>query len=877
MSDSEDVLQGIDDTDDVSVKFTFLSFCEYLEKHKNLNLEAFSGLLQQFKASGAPSVYPLVRLLLPAQDNRKFYVTSKGLKKVLNSVLHSPITSYNPNAEIFANALFQEFHVMDGTISLVKINRFLDVLEIRRSKRGQIFHRIGSSLGRLELLYFFNIILGDITEFVTGKKNGANTILQFISPFAKQLLSSGFSLKDICEGIDEDDGNAKNLANFLILGKPIRPMLLSRVCSTNEGVLKIIRNCGRPFYVETKFDGEHFIVHRIERESYMYYSRKGNDFSENFGFDCFSGFSAKIHELFKDAVSDCVLDCEFVIWDVKNNVIVGKNRRTSEGNVLDVKYLEDNPNFQRCLVVFDVLLLNGKGLMEVPLVERQEVLNKEVFKRTVQGVLMISKPTEISKVSDFFQFYKSHMENGEEGVVVKGKNTLYRFGQRAIANGWFKVKPDYGVRLTLDLALVGIKYDDVKHSKIKSFIIAASMGDGQLRIVGGVQCSLKRNDFDQLIQLLDLKKSSSATRPHWIQGFSQDKTILYVNSDNVQVVEVKASGLINGRLQFPAITALRTDKFVDEINFYSDVMSYEVDLRENKRHAVDETFTLTKNKKKRVVPGSEGIETTKVTSTYNQVKVYVVDDFRDSKRIRESKETLKGFGFNVIQNYTESVNFVVSLGTDSRKSQKLMQLEDLNIIKDQWATKCREAGRVVEWGSHDYFLKSENPRYQLDNIGEIDEETVIESARETINYDDIEDEYAHDQFSEAQDCVREITLDQLEDDNSKQMEDMTLEEYPQLDESHVFQELNFFMPFSDDKVRDLIENNGGNVLRHLNKGVTHIVFTKRYDFKDDRLKVMSFLESRMWQCVLTDVNWINEALRDNERYKDSLPMREVSL
>lgn len=44
-------------------------------------------------------------------------------------------------------------------------------------------------------------------------------------------------------------------------------------------------------------------------------------------------------------------------------------------------------------------------------------------------------------MQDFQNFYFDHLKKGEEGVVIKGKNTIYNFGERKATNGWFKIKP----------------------------------------------------------------------------------------------------------------------------------------------------------------------------------------------------------------------------------------------------------------------------------------------------------------------------------------------------------------------------------------------------------------------------------------------------
>jgi len=43
----------------------------------------------------------------------------------------------------------------------------------------------------------------------------------------------------------------------------------------------------------------------------------------------------------------------------------------------------------------------------------------------------------------------------------------------------------------------------------------------------------------------------------------------------LQVVEVRASGVLNNRLQFPSITSIRVDKRVEEIDSVRDVHEFE--------------------------------------------------------------------------------------------------------------------------------------------------------------------------------------------------------------------------------------------------------------------------------------------------------------
>ncbi|VDL70660.1 unnamed protein product [Nippostrongylus brasiliensis] len=82
---------------------------------------------------------------------------------------------------------------------------------------------------------------------------------------------------------------------------------------------EIRENAGEEFFVETKYDGEHVLLHKISRDQYKWYTRNGKDFTKDYGgsstlTDLVSG---RIHPLFRSSVNDCILDCELMLWDKK--------------------------------------------------------------------------------------------------------------------------------------------------------------------------------------------------------------------------------------------------------------------------------------------------------------------------------------------------------------------------------------------------------------------------------------------------------------------------------------------------------------------------------------------------------------------------------
>ena len=95
--------------------------------------------------------------------------------------------------------------------------------------------------------------------------------------------------------------------------------------------------------------------------------------------------------------------------------------------------------------LFDVLHLDGEDLLDVPLEQRLERLEKVAPALKVPSVLT-SSPEEGQRVLD------EALAAGHEGVVVKDASSLYAAGRRGKA--WRKVKP---VR-TYDLVVLGAEW-----------------------------------------------------------------------------------------------------------------------------------------------------------------------------------------------------------------------------------------------------------------------------------------------------------------------------------------------------------------------------------------------------------------------------------
>jgi DNA ligase-1 len=111
-------------------------------------------------------------------------------------------------------------------------------------------------------------------------------------------------------------------------------------------------------------------------------------------------------------------------------------------------------------------------VINLPLHERVTILKDRVLEKEEKSIIFVAEKHLVQTAQQFADFYNKAMREGEEGIVVKGLNTVYKTGSRAERNGWFKIKPDYGIQAVLDLAVVGVNFEN-NSSNVKSFLVAA--------------------------------------------------------------------------------------------------------------------------------------------------------------------------------------------------------------------------------------------------------------------------------------------------------------------------------------------------------------------------------------------------------------------
>lgn len=243
------------------------------------------------------------------------------------------------------------------------------------------------------------------------------------------------------------------------------------------------------FIYEVKWDGIRVMV-SLEDDKITLRSRNNLD------------LTAKFPELLnaeKSFRATCGLfDGEIVCLDEKGKPdfkdVIHRMQRSHEGDIQ--RAMKKNPAY---CYLFDVLYLDGRAVVNEPLVRRRDWLKDAVKKDSAYRLSEI--------VEDGKALFAAAGELGLEGIMAKEKNSKYFPGKRS--DTWFKIK----VRQTTESHIIG--YTKGKGARGEQFgaLHLADYTDGELEYRGkvgsGFDTKIIKEVYTELKKLQEIKKPIS--------------------------------------------------------------------------------------------------------------------------------------------------------------------------------------------------------------------------------------------------------------------------------------------------------------------------------------------------------------------------------
>jgi len=200
--------------------------------------------------------------------------------------------------------------------------------------------------------------------------------------------------------------------------------------------------------------------------------------------------------------------------------------------------------------VFDIIYYNGNSQLKIPFEERRALL-KKIIKQSSKKIIL-AKQIITSDLKKAQQFYEESLKAGEEGIMAKKLDGIYKPGSR-VGYG-VKVKPETE---TLDLVIVGAEWGTGKRAHwLSSFTVACRDKDNFLEIgkVGtGIKEKTEGITFGKLTKMLkpliqEEKGKEVAIKP---------KIIIEIGYSEIQKSPTYDSGFA---LRFPRLLKLRLDR-----------------------------------------------------------------------------------------------------------------------------------------------------------------------------------------------------------------------------------------------------------------------------------------------------------------------------
>ena len=204
------------------------------------------------------------------------------------------------------------------------------------------------------------------------------------------------------------------------------------------------------------------------------------------------------------------------------------------------------------LVIFDLLWLDGRTLLDEPLETRRRLLEGLGLKHPY----LLARVEESTGPDDLDRIFAETRARGNEGLMVKDPLSAYTPGRRGLA--WLKLKRPLA---TLDVVVNAVEWGHGKRKGVLSDYTFAvkDTATGRLFNVGKAYTGLT----DAEIATMTKRFLEITIEDHGHVRLVRPEVVLEVAFDSIQRSARHRSGYA---LRFPRIVRIRDDKPVDEID-----------------------------------------------------------------------------------------------------------------------------------------------------------------------------------------------------------------------------------------------------------------------------------------------------------------------
>jgi DNA ligase 1 len=422
-----------------------------------------------------------------------------------------------------------------GSLSLPSVATIFDSLARQRGPAAKqvLLEKTLRQLSAVEAKYFIKIATGELRIGLKESLVEEAIALNYERPLTA-VQRANMLTGDISETLRL--AAAGELASVTLrLFHPISVML----ASPSETPEDLVAAFPSGALVEDKFDGIRAQVHKRDAQVEIY-SRTLDRVTE----------FPELFEPLRNVPGEFVLDGEIIGWRNGRAIpftelqqrLGRKQIDLFSGSLMPVRF-----------VAFDLLLLNGQDLLELPLAKRRSKL-EQLLSTAEKAELHFTRAKLCNTPEEIESAFAAALARGNEGLLAKAPDSPYVPGRRG--QYWLKLKRPLA---TLDVVVTIAEYGHGKRRGLLSDYTFAVRDDSRLLNIGKAYSGLTDVEIRSLTEYF----LAHTIEDHGYQRSVEPTIVLEVAFNNIQRSTRHNSGYA---LRFPRIVRLRPDKPVAEID-----------------------------------------------------------------------------------------------------------------------------------------------------------------------------------------------------------------------------------------------------------------------------------------------------------------------
>ena len=426
-------------------------------------------------------------------------------------------------------------HSVRASLSLQQIAEVYASLAQQRgpaAKQALLEHTL-QRLSALEAKYFIKIATGELR---IGLKESLveEAIAKAFDQTLPAVQRANMLLGDVTDVLRLAVANQLSSVS-LQLFRPISVMLASPA----ETPADLVAAFPNGALVEDKFDGIRAQVHKRDSQVEIY-SRTLDRVTE----------FPDLLEPLRNIAGDFILDGEIIGFRDGRAIPFTELQQRLGRKQID---LFTSAQVPVSFVAFDLLLLDGRVLLDTPLAERRLLLER-LLAKAEQPALQFTRADLCRAVEEIENRFLLALNTGNEGLLAKAPESPYVPGRRG--QFWMKLKRPLA---TLDVVVTIAEYGHGKRRGLLSDYTFAVRDHSRLVNIGKAYSGLTDVEIRELTQYF----LEHTTEDRGFQRDVEPSIVLEVAFNNIQRSERHDSGFA---LRFPRIVRLRPDKPVAEID-----------------------------------------------------------------------------------------------------------------------------------------------------------------------------------------------------------------------------------------------------------------------------------------------------------------------